>query len=139
MGENLESEKKVICGLIWNGHDFDINISFIGGHFRKRVLLKLVKAIKLDYRKQVKLHRQDLILNKAKKQLKQEGEIENDAGTISSSKIEERAGAESEQGIGTESSESSSSLNSGDSKPVSRLEQIRLRNKAKGSRGSESS
>ena len=139
MDKQKIEEKKVICDLTWNGHAFDIAVKFIGGHFRKSVLLKLVRAVKLQYRRQVKLYRHDLILEKAKKQLKQEGEIENDAGTISSSKIEERAGAESEQGIGTESSESSSSLNSGDSKPVSRLEQIRLRNKAKGSRGSESS
>ncbi len=132
--ESAKDKKKVICTLTWNVHAFDIDVEFIGGHFRKSVLLKLVRAIKLQYRKQVKLYRHDLILGKAKEQFKLEGETKNDTGTNRSSESSEDSTRESREQREGESISNTSSSNGRDSKSVSRFEQIRCRNEAEGSR-----
>ncbi len=50
-------DRKLICNILDNA---EIDVKFFGGHLTKRELLQLLKAIRLEYRRRIRVYRQNM-------------------------------------------------------------------------------
>ena len=63
----VEDKKKIICSVEDSGA---IDVELIGPHMDKRTLLRVIKAIKLEYRKSIILYRKQMMADRIKKEQK---------------------------------------------------------------------
>jgi len=66
---------KVICNIDDKGK---ISVNFLGDNLRKRGLLQLLKAIRLEYRRRVRLYRRQMLVDASVERKKLDG-IETEA------------------------------------------------------------